>query len=193
MEIIIISIVVVILLFFVISGYNKFVATKEAADTAHKEIDIQLDRRGKVFDSLISAVKKYMEHERGVFSEIAALRSNALENKGTKEGREAEDKLSKIVSSGQLESSINIAVENYPDLKSQENMLQLQEEIVSTENKLSFAKKGYNMQVEKYQILKRSFPSNLIPMIFSSLNVELERWQITEEQRKLEESKRVEF
>lgn len=193
MEIIILLIVVVGILFFLISGYNKFIANIEAVNTAHKEIDIQLDRRGKVFDSLINAVKKYMDHERGVFKEISELRSRAMQKKGTEEGKDAEDKLSKIVSSGQLESSINIAVENYPELKSQENMLQLQEEIVSTENKLSFAKKGYNMQVEKFSILKRSFPSNIIPKIFSKLNEDFERWQITEEQRVVEEAKRVEF
>tara|TARA_B100002019_G_scaffold292685_2_gene316682 strand:+ start:677 stop:1264 length:588 start_codon:yes stop_codon:yes gene_type:complete len=193
---IIIGIIIAVLVVWLILGYNKFIKQIEAVKNSEKEIDIQLDRRGKVFDSLINSVKKYMDHERGVFKEIVELRSMAKSGgKATDDEKvkEAQEKLSDIVNSGKLDSSINVAVEEYPELKSSENMLQLQEEIVSTENKLSFAKKGLNRAIEKYNITKRSFPSNLIVKIFSSLDEDFKYWSLSEEKKEQEEERRVNF
>lgn len=186
--------VLVVIGFVLISGYNKFVRLIEAVKNSQKEIGVQLDRRGKVFDSLISAVKKYMSHESEVLTKITELRSQTSNSSLSEEERKnAENQLSEIVNSGSLKSSINLTMEAYPDLKSSTNMLQLQEEIVSTENKLNFAKKGYNNNVETYYVTKKSFPNLFLPKIFSSLNEEFEYWSLTEEQVKVEEAKRVEF
>lgn len=186
--------VLVVIGFVLISGYNKFVRLIEAVKNSQKEIGVQLDRRGKVFDSLISAVKKYMSHESEVLTKITELRSKTSNSSLSEEERKsAENQLSEIVNSGSLKSSINLTMEAYPDLKSSTNMLQLQEEIVSTENKLNFAKKGYNNNVETYYVTKKSFPNLFLPKIFSSLNEEFEYWSLTEEQVKVEEAKRVEF
>lgn len=193
MEIVLIVLLVVVG-FVLVGGYNKFVRLIEAVKNSQKEIGVQLDRRGKVFDSLISVVKKYMSHESEVLTKITELRSQASNTSESPEKRkEAENQLSEIVSSGSLKSSINLTVEAYPDLKSSTNMLQLQEEIVSTENKLNFAKKGYNNNVEGYYVVKKSFPSLFLPKLFSSLDQEFEYWSLTEEQVKVEEAKRVEF
>lgn len=184
----------VVLLFAVVwlfSTYNGFVKLIEAAKNSNKEIDIQLDARGKKFDSLVNAVKKYMSHEMEVFTKISELRTQGA--KGGAEGKKAEEDLSKIVNSGELKSSINIAVESYPDLKSNENMLQLQEEIVAVENKLTFAKKAYNNAVENYSIKKASMPDLFIPKIFSSLDQEFEYWSLSEEAIQEEEARRVSF
>lgn len=192
MEILIIVVVLGIIGVWLIVGYNNFVRLIEAVKNSEKKIHLELDRRGKVFDSLLSAVNKYLDHESGIFKEVARLRSQAMNGGRALDDskvKEAEDKLSEIVSSGQ----INIAVENYPELKSQENMLQLQEEIVNTENKLNFAKSAFNNAIETYNIAQRSFPGNIIPKIFSGVNESFEYWSLTEEKVQQEEDRRIEF
>ncbi|MRG17296.1 LemA family protein, partial [Stenotrophomonas sp. MY17] len=92
---------------------NRIVALREAVISSETEISVQLDRRGKVFDSLLATVKKYLSHESEVFSKITELRTQAQTATGDK-AREAEDALSKMVTSG----AINVAVEAYPELKS---------------------------------------------------------------------------
>lgn len=189
MEFILIAIVVVIVI-WAISAYNNFVKLIEAVHNSEKEISVQLDRRGKVFDSLIATVKRYMEHESEVFTRITALRSKTLDsNASSQEVKQAQDDLSKVISSG----SLNIAVESYPDLKADRNMRQLQEEIVSTENKLSFAKKAFNNAIERYNVAKGSFPGLILPSIFSSLNKTFVYWALDEETIKTEEARRVQF
>lgn len=191
---IVLLIILAILVFCFISGYNKFIRLIEAVKNSQKEIGVQLDRRGKVFDSLIAAVKQYMSHENNVLTKVTELRQQTVNpNLSDAEKTAAENELSKIVNSGSLKSSISLTMEAYPDLKASTNMLQLQEEIVSTENKLNFAKKGYNNNVETYYVTKKSFPNLFLPKMFSGLNQEFEYWSLSEEQVKVEEAKRVSF
>lgn len=191
---IVLLIILAILVFWFISGYNKFIRLIEAVKNSQKEIGVQLDRRGKVFDSLIAAVKQYMSHENNVLTKVTELRQQTTNpNLSDSEKTAAENELSKIVNSGSLKSSISLTMEAYPDLKASTNMLQLQEEIVSTENKLNFAKKGYNNNVETYYVTKKSFPNLFLPKMFSGLNQEFEYWSLSEEQVKVEEAKRVSF
>ena len=193
MEIVLLILLAVIVIWFIM-GYNKFIRLIEAVKNSQKEIGVQLDRRGKVFDSLISAVKQYMSHENNVLTKITELRQKtASTNLTAEEKTAAENELSKIVSSGSLQSGISMTMEAYPELKASNNMLQLQEEIVSTENKLNFAKKGYNNNVETYYVAKKSFTNLFLPKMFSSLNQEFEYWSLTEEQVKVEEARRVDF
>ncbi|MGB5855019.1 MAG: LemA family protein [Oceanisphaera sp.] len=189
MEFILIAVLVVIVIWG-IAAYNNFVKLIEAVNNSEKEISVQLDRRGKVFDSLISAVKRYMEHESEVFTKVTALRAQTLDpTVSSQEVKNAQDELSKVVSSG----SLNIAVESYPELKADRNMMQLQEEIVSTENKLTFAKKAFNNAIERYNVAKGSFPGLIIPSVFSSLNKTFIYWSLDEETIKTEEARRVQF
>src|SRR5437016_4790353 len=128
---IIVLVVVVLLLFYIVGIYNKLIHMIEAVVNNNKQIDIQLDRRYKVFESLINVVRKYMDYEKTVLKDVVALRSQAVEAKakGDEQGRiDAENGISKIA------SGINLVFENYPDLKANQNVLQLQEEIVNTEN-----------------------------------------------------------
>lgn len=192
MEIILLVILVGII-FFVFSVYNKLIRMIEAAVSAEKEISVQLDRRGKVFDSLIATVSKYMDHENSVLTKVTELRRQVIQNSDPDLTKQAEQELSKIVSSGQLSSSLNLTVEAYPDLKSNTNMLQLQEEIVSTENKLSFSKKGYNFAVEKYNVAKKSIPDVFIVSMIKSLDREFSYWQLDEAEIKTQEAKRISF
>ena len=178
--------------------YNRLVSLKEAVVNSKTQIGIQLDRRGKVFDSLIASVKKFMDHEKGTLKEIVEARSelSKMDNFNTldsKDRQKLEDSLSQKVQSGALESAINITMEAYPDLKSGSNMLQLQEEIVSTENKLSFAKQAFNDSIESFVAAKKSFPSNLLVKAFPDLDQEFDYWALSVEDIKEKETSRVSF
>jgi LemA protein len=164
---------------FVILTYNRLIAQIETIRNNQKQIDIQLDRRFKVFESLINVVKKYMDYEKTTLKDVVALRNQAQLAKasGDEKGRiEAENQISKIA------SNINLVFEQYPDLKANQNCIQLQEEIVSTENKLAYAKQSYNDSIEIYNANKKSFPANLIVSGFSSkLNFDFPYWQLSEQ------------
>lgn len=191
MEYALIGLIVVVI--YAISLYNGLVALKEAVIASEKEISVQLDRRGKVFDSLMAVVKKYMSHENDIFVKIAELRNQSKTGNTKEINKEAETELSKIVNSGALTSSLNFTMEAYPELQSSSNVLQLQEEIISTENKLSFAKKAFNNSIEDFNISKESFPDILIVKMFSHLNKNFTYWELEKEAIKNEEEKRISF
>ena len=194
MENYILLIIGVGVLLYIVSVYNKIVRLREAVTSSEKEISVQLDRRGKVFDSLISTVKKYMDHESGVLTKVTELRSKInTENLSDEQLKSAQNELSTIVSSGALTSSLNLTMEAYPDLKANTNMLQLQEEITSTENKLSFAKKAFNNAIETYNVAKENVPEVFIVKMFDNLNKTFVYWELEETQIKTEENRRVEF
>lgn len=151
-----IAILIIIALAFVwaISIYNTLIGLIEAINNNKKQIDIQLDRRFKVFESLIEAVKKYMDYEKTTLKDVVALRNQAQAAKdaGDEQGRiAAENGISKIA------SNLNLVFEQYPDLKASQNVMQLQEEIVNTENKLAYAKQAYNDGIERYNAKKNHF------------------------------------
>lgn len=175
----IILIIVVLLVGFVIITYNRLIAQIEAVRNNHKQIDIQLDRRFKVFESLINVVKKYMDYEKTTLKDVVALRNQAQAAKasGDEKGRiDAENQISTIA------SGINVVFEQYPDLKANQNVIQLQEEIVSTENKLAYAKQSYNDSIEIYNANKKSFPANMIVSAFSAkLDVDFPYWQLSDQ------------
>ena len=193
MDWIIIGVLIAVAFWFFVT-YNKFVRFIEAVVNSQKEISVQLDRRGKVFDSLIAAVKKFMDHESSVLIKVTELRSKIASTEvSSKDKQAAENELSNVVASGELNAALSITMESYPELKSDQNMLQLQEEIVSTENKLMFSKKAYNNAIEEYNVAKKSLPDLIIPSMVSSLNKEFEYWSLSEEQVVQEEKRRVEF
>lgn len=191
----ILLIIAAVFVIWIILSYNKFIQMIEAITNSEKEIGVQLDRRGKVFDSLISTVNRYMEHEEGVFARVTELRNKAKQGNAVNDDsvHKAEDELSKIVSSGELTSSLNLTMEAYPELKANENMQQLQEEIVSTENKLTFAKKAYNNAIEVYNVKKKSIPDLFVVKMMTSLDRDFEYWSLNEEEAKEAENRRVSF
>lgn len=167
------------IIFFVIVTYNRLISQIEAVRNNSKQIDIQLDRRFKVFESLINVVKKYMDYEQTTLKDVVALRSQA--NQAHASGNEsariaAENKISSIA------SNLNLVFEQYPDLKANQNCMQLQEEITSTENKLAFAKQSYNDSIEIYNANKKSFPANVIVSWFkANLDVDFPYWALSSE------------
>lgn len=182
---IILLIVIGIAFLWFVMTYNKLIGLIEAVNNNHKQIDIQLDRRFKVFESLINVVKKYMDYEQTTLKDVVALRNQAqaAATAGNEKARmAAEDGISKIV------AGINVVFEQYPDLKANQNALQLQEEIVNTENKLSFAKQAYNDSIETYNALKKSFFESMVVKLASgSLDKEFEYWNLSEEKIKSHE------
>lgn len=180
--------VVVLLLVVIMFYYNRIVTLREAVVSSETEISVQLDRRGKVFDSLLETVKKYLSHESEIFTKITELRTKT-QTSSPEEAKKAEDELSKIVSSG----DINVAVEAYPDLKSDRIMVNLQEEITSTENKLAFSKRGYNRSLEVYKAYIASVPPAFIVGIFSGLKIDKDYWRLEETEIKTEEKRRISF
>lgn len=177
----------IIIAFFLwaIGIYNKLIRMIETVNNNNKQIDIQLDRRYKVFESLINVVRKYMDYEKTVLKDVVALRTKAqaADAKGDTEAKmAAEDAISKIA------TGINVVFENYPDLKANQNALQLQEEIVNTENKLAYAKQAYNDSIEQYNATKKSFFESFVVAIFkSSLDKEFIYWNLPEEKIKEQE------
>ena len=176
---IVIAIILLLVIGYVVITYNKLIAQIEAVKNNQKQIDIQLDRRFKVFESLINVVKKYMDYEQTTLEDVVALRNQAQQAKasGDEQSRiAAENKISDIA------SNINLVFEQYPDLKANQNCLQLQEEIVSTENKLAYAKQSYNDSIEAYNATKKSFFTSFIVSMFQGkLNFEFPYWQLSEQ------------
>lgn len=176
------AIIIIILLIFggyIVMTYNGLIAMIEAVRNNERQIDIQLDRRYKVFESLINVVKKYMDYERSTLKQVVELRGKAQAAKeaGDHETRQAaENKISRIL------SNINLVFEQYPDLKANQNALQLQEEIVNTENKLAFAKQAYNDSIERYNARKKSFfPAWVVKLFASKLDFDFPYWQLDKE------------
>lgn len=162
-----------------VSLYNTLIRYIETVENNHKQIDIQLDRRFKVFESLINLVKNYMDYEKSTLKEVVALRGQAQKasENGDQTGKmAAEDAISKIA------SQINLVFEQYPDLKANQNALQLQEEVVNTENKLAFAKQAYNDSIQTYNQTKKSFFESVIVAFFpDKLNREFTYWNLSPE------------
>lgn len=182
---IVILVIIALLFFWAISVYNTLISLIEAINNNKKQIDIQLDRRFKVFESLIESVKKYMDYEKSTLKDVVELRNQAQAAKasGDEQGRiAAENEISKIA------SNLNIVFEQYPDLKANQNVLQLQEEIVNTENKLAYSKQAYNDGIERYEAKKKSFFESMLVSFFAgALDKQFVYWGLTDEQVKANE------
>lgn len=182
---------IAVVLLYVISVYNTLIGMIEAVRNNEKQVDIQLDRRFKVFESLINVVRKYMDYEKSTLKDVVALRNQALQAKqqgDTNAMMQAENKISQIV------GGINLVFEQYPDLKANQNALQLQEEVVSTENKLAYAKQALNDSIERYNATKKSFLQSMVVALFrSKLDVEVPYWQLSADQVKTQENYTVQL
>ena len=163
---------------FIVFTYNRLIALIEAVRNNQKQIDIQLDRRFKVFESLINVVKKYMDYEQTTLKDVVRLRAQAEQAKtlGDEKSRiAAENGISSIA------SHLNVVFEQYPELKANQNCQQLQEEIVSTENRLAYSKQSYNDSVENYNATKKSFFASMVSALFrAKLDFNFLYWQLDE-------------
>ena len=155
--IVIIAIVVVIVL-FVVGMYNGLVTRRNRIDEAFSQIDVQLKRRHDLIPNLVQAVKGYMGFEQDVLTRVTEARANAVAAgaKGPAEQAAAENALT-----GTLRSLFAV-VENYPELKANQNVIQLQEQLTTTENQISFSRQHYNATVLDYNNSIQTIPAVLI-------------------------------
>ena len=181
----VILVIIILVIVWVISIYNLLINLIEAINNNKKQIDIQLDRRFKVFESLIETVKKYMDYEQTTLKDVVALRSQAQAAKaaGDEQGRmAAENGISKIA------AGLNVVFEQYPDLKANQNVMQLQEEVVNTENKLAYSKQAYNDSIERYNAKKKSFVESMVVSFFTAaLDKQFIYWGLSDEQIQVKE------
>jgi LemA protein len=173
--IVLIVIIAVIALFF-ISIYNSLVKLRNQVKNAWSQIDVQLKRRHDLIPNLIETVKGYMTHERDTLENITKARSQAVAAESVGDKAKAEGELTSAL------GKFNLVVENYPDLKANQNFLSLQEELTSTENKISFSRQNYNDQVLFYNNKIQMFPSNIVAGMFQF--TEEEFFEIEDEKEK---------
>ena len=157
----ILLIVILVLIFIVISLYNKLVTLKIAVQKTWSDIDVQLQRRFDLVPNLVETVKGYMGHESETLAKITELRTSWAKAGTVKEKGELDNQLT-----GALKTIMAVS-ENYPDLKANENFLNLSEELRNTENKIAFSRQFYNDTVGKFNIALQTFPSNIIASIFN--------------------------
>lgn len=155
--------VLVIAIFFIIGIYNSLQRLRIAAKTAWSDIDVQLKRRHDLVPNLVNTVKGYASHEREALEAVIAARSRAVDagKQGIDQQVGAENMLTQAL--GRLFA----LSEAYPDLKANQNFMQLQEELTSTENKIGFARQHYNRSVGQFNEAMVVFPNNIIAGLFS--------------------------
>ncbi len=146
--------VVIVALFIII--YNKLVSLNIKSDEAWSDITVQLKRRYDLIPNFINTVKGYAAHERGVFEQVTAARSNALNAQGVQETARAEGDFQRTL------KSLFAVAEAYPDLKASNNFQSLQAELVDTEDKIQAARRFYNGVVRDFNTARTIFPNNLI-------------------------------
>ena len=166
-----------------IAAYNKLIALKGETVNAWKQIDVQLKRRHDLIPNLVEAVKGAMQFERETLEAVIQARNQAvkiqadtLPTAGVQQLAAAEAALSSAL------GKLNVVVERYPDLKATGNVAQLQEELTSTENRVSFARQLYNDTATTYNVKQQQFPWNLVSGFAKAEIVEL--WEITDEQER---------
>lgn len=146
---------------FVVGIFNSLVRLRNQVKNAWSQIDVQLKRRHDLIPNLVDTAKGYMTHERETLENITKARNLATQASGVGDQAKAEGQL------GQALSSFFVVVENYPDLKANQNFLALQEELASTENKIGFSRQFYNDQVLGFNNKIQMFPSNIIAGMFN--------------------------
>ncbi len=163
--------VVVALLAWAVSVYNRLVALRNRFKNAFAQIDVQLKRRYDLIPNLVESVKGYLQHERGTLEAVVQARGNAVT--AAQRAAAAPGDPGAMQGLAQAEGVLGGALgrllavfESYPDLKANQSIMVLQEELTSTENKIAFARQAYNDAVMQYNTRRESFPDNLLAGVF---------------------------
>lgn len=156
--------IVIVLVVVALAGilvYNSLVTLKNRTDESWSDIDVQLKRRYDLIPNLVETVKGYATHERELFEKVTAARASAMQAGTAHDKAAAENMLSETL------KSLFAVSENYPDLKANQNFLELQKELADTENKIQSARRFYNANVRDFNTKIEQFPSNLVAEAFS--------------------------
>jgi len=166
----ILLIVLVVVALWVMGAYNALISLKNQVINAWKQIDVQLKRRHDLIPNLVNTVKGAMDFERSTLEAVISARNKAVSAQGVPATAKAEGELTQAL--GRLFA----LTEAYPDLKSSQNVLQLQEELTSTENKIGFARQLYNDVATQYNTKQMQFPTNLVAGLAKASPADL--WEI---------------
>jgi LemA protein len=158
---VVLLIIVAAVALMAVGMYNSLITLRNRCDNAWSQVDVQLRRRFDLIPNLVETVKGYAKHESGVFERVTQARTQAMGAATPKEAGQAENVLT-----GALKSLFAV-VENYPDLKANQNFLMLQEELAGTESKIAYARQFYNDVVMKFNMKQQVFPSNIIANMFA--------------------------
>lgn len=171
MKFLIFLIILVGIIGFIAYLYNQLVSLKEQFKNAFSQIDIQLKRRYDLIPNLVETAKAYLKHESDTLTKVTEARNTALSALKVVTGNI--DNSSAIAALNQAEkqlsqalTSFNLQIEAYPELKANENIMQLSEELSSTENRIAFARQAYNDAVMAYNIQRKTFPTNIFAVKF---------------------------
>lgn len=170
MEFLIFLGIIAVLVAWVIAIYNKLVALKNQYQNGFAQIEVQLKRRYDLIPNLIETAKGYISHERETLEAVVNARNQAMAglkaaSADPSNGAAMQELASAEGVLGSALAKLNVVVEAYPDLKANENMMQLSEEITTTENRVAFARQAYNDQIMEYNTYRQSFP----PMVFANM------------------------
>ena len=161
--VIILIVVIVLLVIYAIATYNGLVRRRNETEEAYRQIDVQLKRRYDLIPNLLEGVKKYFRQEQQVLTQITEARSRTMQPQSPAQQAQSEAQLSGAI------GNLFAVAENYPELRSDRVLLDFQEELSSTENKISFARQHYNDSVNSYNTKIQSFPAVIFarPMGFT--------------------------
>jgi LemA protein len=168
----ILLVILVVVALWGVSAYNALISLRNQVQNGWTQIDVQLKRRHDLIPNLVNTVKGAMDYERGTMEAVIAARAKAMGAQGVKATAEAE---------GQLTQSLGklfALMENYPDLKATANVLQLQEELTSTENRIGFSRQHYNDVATEYNTRQQQFPTSLVAGIAKATPADL--WVIVD-------------
>ncbi|WP_334084595.1 LemA family protein [Helicobacter typhlonius] len=181
---------------WLIGAYNSLVTLKNRAQNAFSQIDVQLKRRYDLIPNLIEIAKKYLSHEQETLMKVIEARNTA---KGALDNvaNNAPDAINALNSAEKsLQNALmnfNMTMEAYPDLKANTTMMQLSEELASTENKIAFARQAYNDNVTNFNTYKQTFPVNIIVGFFPQFAQDLPLLEFEEKREVLNQAPKVQF
>jgi LemA protein len=161
---IIVAVLLLLLGLYVVLTYNRLVRTRNQIDNAYSQIDVQLKRRYDLIPNLVETVKGYAAHEKSTFESVTNARANAIN--AQEGGSPAQQAQAENALSGALKSLFAVA-EAYPDLKANQNFLNLQEELTSTEDRIAYARQFYNDSVLTYNTNIQTFPRSILAGMFN--------------------------
>jgi LemA protein len=177
MGIIIVIALIVIVGLMLVSSYNSIVAKSEEVDNKYATIDTYLQRRADLIPNLVNTVKGYTKQEQDIINSITDARAKMVGTTSVSEKAEANDELTSAL------NKLMVVVENYPDLKSSQNFIQLSDELSGTENRIATARKDYNDAVKEYNLKIKKFPAGIIANMFGF--EQKEYFQATQESKEV--------
>jgi len=181
----VIIIAIILLALWAVSLYNRLVKLRNGREQAFADVDVQLKQRHDMIPQLVEAVRGYMQHERGVLTEVTEARAAAMRATSINEKISAETRLSTAL------DGLKVAVEAYPDLKASQNFLDLQNEISDIENKIASARRFFNSATKELNVATEVFPSNIVATLFNFKREPM--FDLGEQRTSVEEPPKIQF